>query len=247
MRKALLVCGRELRSLFEGPLGWVLAALFLLLSGWFFYSDLVFFVLFGGANPTSGLWRFVFLDFRLVTILVLPLLTMRLVAEERKLGTLELAWSWPVRDGELLAGKFLAALAVYSGFLAATASGPLLLYALHPFPVGPVVAGYVGLVLLGAACIACGLAASTVTENQVVSAMLAYGILVFCWFVSWNEAAAGETIGPLLLQLSLFDHFYGFTRGVIEGRDVAWLAAFATLFLFLALRALGARMWRGIA
>jgi ABC-2 type transport system permease protein len=247
VNKALLVCRRELGALFGGALGWVLAALFLLLTGWFFYSDLVFFVLFGGANPTSGLWRFVFLDFRLVTLLVLPLLTMRMVAEERKLGTLELVWSWPVRDGELLAGKFLAALAVFLLLLAATASGPLVLSTLHAFPAGPVVAGYVGLVLLGTACIACGLAASTVTENQVVSAMLAYGILIFCWFVSWNEAAAGETIGPVLLQLSLFDHFYAFTQGVIDSRDVVWLGAFATLFLFLALRALGARTWRGIA
>jgi ABC-2 type transport system permease protein len=229
-----------------GPLAWILAAVFVCLTGYFFYSDLVLFVLVGGANQSLGLWRYVFLDFRLVALLVLPLLTMRLFAEERKLGTLELLWTFPVRDRELLAGKYVAALAVYLGMLAATAVGPAVLWALHPFAIAPVAAGYLGLVLLGAAFLACGVAASTVTENQVVSAMLTYGVLVFSWFLTWNEAAIGERIAPLLLQLSLFDHFYGFAQGVVDSRDVVYLAAFTTLFLFLALQALGSRSWRGI-
>src|SRR5207247_1262367 len=111
-----------------------------------------------------------------------------------KQGTLELVWTFPVRDGEVLAGKVLAALALYLALLAATVTGPALLYALHPFAVAPVVAGYVGLVLLGIAFVACGAAASTVSENQVVSAMLTYGILVFAWFATWNEAAIGARI-----------------------------------------------------
>ena len=110
-----------------------------------------------------------------------------------------------------------------------------------------VLAGYVGLVLLGTAFLACGTAASAVTENQVVAAMLTYGVLVFSWFVSWNEAAVGETVAPLLLQLSLFDRFYGFAQGVIDSRDVVYLVALTTLFLFLAARALGTRTWRGVA
>jgi ABC-2 type transport system permease protein len=246
MTKALVVCRRELAAMCGGPLGLTLTAVFLLLTGYFFYSDLALFVLVGGANQALGLWRYVFLDFRLVALLVVPLLTMRLFAEERKLGTLEVLWTYPVRDGELLAGKFLAALVVYLGMLAGTTIGPLILYALHPFATGPLVAGYVGMVLLGIAFVACGTAASTVTENQVVSAMLAYGVLVFLWFVTWNEAAIGERLAPVLQQLSLFDHFYGFAQGVIDTRSVAALLAFAALSLFLALRALGARAWRGI-
>jgi ABC-2 type transport system permease protein len=247
MRKALLVCRRELGSMCGGPLAWVLGAIFVLLTGYFFYSDLALFVLVGGGNPTRGLWRFVFLDYRLVALLVVPLLCMRLFAEERKLGTLELVWSCPVRDRELLAGKFLAALVVYLGMLSVTAVGPALLYALHPYPPAPLLAGYAGMALLGVAFVACGTAASAVTENQVVSAMLTYGVLVFSWFVTWNEAAIGERLAPVLLQVSLFDRFYGFAQGVIDSRDVVYLLAFAALFLFLALRALGARAWRGIA
>ena len=246
MRKALLVCRRELGAMCGGPLAWVLAAIFVLLTGYFFYSDLVLFVLVGGANQTLGLWRYVFLDARLVALLVLPILTMRLFAEERKLGTLELLWTYPVRDRELLAGKYLAALVVYLAMLALTTVGPALLYVMHPFAPSPLVAGYTGMALLGAAFIACGTAASTLTENQVVSAMLTYGVLVFSWFITWNEAAIGESIAPVLLQLSLFDHFYGFAQGVIDSRNVVYLVAFAGFFLFVALRALGSRAWRGV-
>lgn len=245
MRKALVICRRELGTMFGGPLAWVLCAVFAMLTGYFFYSDLAFFVLFGGSNLPSGLWRYVFLDFRLVALLVVPLLTMRLVAEERKLGTLELLWTFPVRDREVLAGKFLAAYVAYVVMVGGTLVGPATLWLLHPFAVEPVVAGYVGLLLLGAVYVSCGLAASAITENQVVSAMVTYGILVFAWFVSWNEAAIGETVAPWLVALSLFDRYYGFTQGVIDSRDVAYMLALTTLFLFLALRALGARAWRG--
>jgi ABC-2 type transport system permease protein len=244
--KTVLVCRRELAAMCGGPLAWVLGGVFLLLTGYFFYSDLALFVLVGGANQTRGLWRFVFLDFRLVALLVLPLVTMRLFAEERKLGTLELLCTYPVRDGELLAGKFLAAFVLYTVLLAATAVGPCILHRLHPFAVGPLLAGYAGMALLGVAFIACGMAASTVTENQVVAALLTYAVLVFSWFATWNEAAIGERLAPVLLQLSLFDHFYGFAQGVIDSRDVVYLLAFAAFFLFLGLRSLGARSWRGL-
>jgi ABC-2 type transport system permease protein len=246
MTKALRICRRELVAMCGGPLAWVLGTVFLLLTGYFFYSDLALFVLVGGANQARGLWRFVFLDFRLVALLVLPLLTMRLFAEERKLGTLELFFTYPVRDRDLLLGKFLAALVIWVAMLAGTLVGPLVLHALHPFAPGPLLAGYLGLLLLGIAFIACGLAASTLTENQVVAAMLTYGVLVFSWFATWNEAAIGDRIAPVLLQLSLFDRFYGFAQGVIDSRDVVFLLAVSVLFLFLALRSLGARAWRGV-
>lgn len=246
MKKTLLVCRRELESLFGGPLAWVLTAVFAALTGWFVYADVAWYVLFGGANLQMGLWRYVVLDVRMVAMVVIPLLTMRLVAEERKLGTLELLWTFPVRDHEVILGKFLAALAVYTVMLAATTTGPLLLHALHPFAWAPLAAGYLGLLLLGAAFIACGLAASAAAENQVVSAMLTYGTLVLFWFGAANEAALQDTLAPLLIVLSLFDRFYGFARGVIDARDVAYFLALTVFFLFLALRALGARAWRGV-
>lgn len=242
----LALAAKELQLYFTSFLFYALASVFLVLSGYYFSTNLSFFVVMGGMQLQRGLWQYQFLDMQQRLLVLLPLLTMRLFAEERKQGTLELLWTFPVRDGEVLAGKVLAALALYLGMLAATAVGPALLYALHPFAVAPVLAGYAGLVLLGVAFVACGAAASTVSENQVVSAMLAYGVLVFAWFATWNEAAIGARIAPALLQLSLFDHFYGFAQGVIDSRDVVYLLAFAALFLFLAHRSLGTRAWRGL-
>lgn len=237
---------KEFQLYFSSFLFYGLATVFLVLSGVFFYTNLGFFVLMGGMDLPRGLWQYEFVDLARLLLVLVPLLTMRLFAEERKQGTLELLWTFPVRDGEVLAGKVLAALALYLGMLAATAVGPALLYALHPFAVAPVVAGYAGLALLGVAFVACGAAASSVSESQVVGAMLTYGVLVVAWFATWNEAAIGERIAPVLLQLSLFDHFYGFAQGVIDSRDVVYLLAFAAFFLFLAHRSLGARAWRGL-
>lgn len=247
MRKALVIARRELASMFGGPLAWILGTVFAVLTGYFFYSDLTFYVLFGGADLATGLWRYVFLDFRMVAMLVVPLITMRLLAEERKLGTLELLWTFPVRDREVVAGKFLAALAAYTLMLLPTLVGPTALYVMHPFALGPLLAGYTGMLLLGAAFIACGLAASAVTDSQGVSALLTYGVLVLSWFLAWNEAALSERLAPVVVALSLFDRFYGFAQGAIDSRDVAYFVAFILLFLFLALRAVGARIWRGVS
>lgn len=246
MRHARLIARRDLAALFGAPFAWVLGAVFALLTGYFFYSDVAYFVLFGGANYAKALWRFVFLDFRLITILVVPLLTMRLLAEERRLGTLELMFTFPVRDGSIIGGKFIAAYTTYVIYLIATLVGPCALYALHPFPVPPMIAGYIGMLLLGAACVAVGLAASAATQHQGVSAMVTYGVLLMFWFLSWNESALGQTIAPYILALSLFDRFYGFTQGVIDSRDIVYFVTLTLVSLWAARWLLATRAWRGV-
>lgn len=244
--KSFVVCRRELRSYFGSYIAYVLLAVFLLLSGYFFYSDLIFFVLFGGYILPTGLWQYVFLDMRLCLLLVLPLLTMRLFAEERKLGTIELLWTYPVRDAEIVLGKFLACWMFFLLIVLATVVNPVIFYHFYHFAIGPLLAAYLGVFLLGTAFIACGLFVSSLTENQVVSAMATYGILVFFWFLTWNEEAANERLLHVMLRLSLFDHFYNFTRGVIDTRDVVFFALFVAIFLFLTLQSLGVRKWRGV-
>jgi ABC-2 type transport system permease protein len=245
-RRTWIIARRDLAAFFGGPLAWMLGAIFAGLTGYFFYSELALFVLAGGANLAASLWPHVFLDVRLVMVLVLPLLTMRLVAEERKLGTFELLCTLPVRDREILFGKYLSVVTVFLAMLAPTVIGPLTLYLWHPFPIGPLAAGYLGLVLLGLAILACGLAASTTTENQIVAAMLTYGVLIFLWYVGWNEAALSGSVTGLVRGFALFDHFYGFARGVIDVRSVTYFIGFVCFFLFLALQSLGARSWRGL-
>jgi len=244
--KTLVICRRELASHFGSLVAYVLIAVFLLLSGYFFYSDLVFFILFGGFVLPTGLWQFVFLDMRMVMMLVLPLVTMRMFAEEKKLGTIELLWTYPVRDGEVVAGKFLAAWIFLLLMLAPTLINPLLFHYFYPFEIVPLAAAYLGVLLLGTSFIACGLFVSSLTENQVVSAMVTYGILVFFWFLTWNEEAVSQDALRLLLGLSLFDHFQNFTRGVIDTRDVTFFVMFIAFFLFLTMLSLASRKWRGV-
>lgn len=244
--KAVTVAGRELRSYFTSFVAFALLAVFVLLSGYFFYSDLIFFILFGGAVLPTGLWQYFFLDLRLVTLLVLPLVTMRLFAEEKKLGTIELLWTYPVRDVEIVAGKFLAAWIFYLSMIVPTLLGPAAFYYYYHFDLGPLLAAYLGLVLLGTAFVACGMFVSSLTENQVVSAMVTYGLLVFFWFMTWNEEAANEQLLSVLLRLSLFDRFFNFSRGVIDTKDVVFFALFIAFFLFLSLLSLGSRKWRGL-
>ncbi len=244
--KVLVICRRDLHSYFGSFTAYILLAVFLVLSGYFFYSDLIFFILFGGFTLPSGLWQFVFIDMRFVAMLVLPLVTMRLFAEEQRLGTLELLWTYPVRDSEIVAGKFLAALIFFLIMLLPTVINPLLFYQYHAFEFGPLVAGYLGMLLLGTAFIACGMFISSLTEHQVVSAMGTYGILVFFWFLTWNEEVASQDLVRILLGLSLFDHFYNFARGVIDTRSVIFFLCFIALFLFLTWQSLGTRKWRGV-
>lgn len=244
--KFLVVCRRELRSYFTSYIAYILLAVFLLLSGYFFYSDLIFFVLFGGYVLPTGLWQFVFLDMRLCALLVLPLVTMRLFAEERKLGTIELLWTYPIRDSEIIIGKFLACWLFFLLMLLLTVINPVVFYRFYHFDIGPLLAAYLGIALLGTGFIACGLFISSLTENQVVSAMGTYGILVFFWFLTWNEEATSERLLHVLLRLSLFDHFYYFTRGVIDTRDVVFFLLFVGFFLFLTWQSLAVRSWRGV-
>jgi ABC-2 type transport system permease protein len=244
--KFLVVCRRELRSYFTSYVAYLLLAIFLALSGYFFYTDLSFFVLLGGYALPTGLWQYVFLDMRLCALLVLPLLTMRLFAEERKLGTIELLWTYPIRDSEIVLGKFLACFIFFLVMLLPTTISVVLFYQYYPLHVGPVLAAYLGMLLLGTAFIACGMFVSSLTENQIVSAMGTYGILVFFWFVTWNEEAASTQIIDVLLRLSLFDRFYNFSRGVIDTKDVVFFLLFVAFFVFLTLQSLSSRKWRGV-
>ena len=242
----LALAGKELALYFTSFLFYALAAVFLVLAGFFFYTNLGFFVLMGGMDLPRGLWQYEFLDIQRLLLVLVPLRTMRLFAEERRQGTLELLWTYPVRDAEIIAGKFLACLVVVTILLAATTVYPLVLARFYPVAVGPLAAGYLGLVLLGAAFVACGLCLSALTESQLVAGASTYGLLLFFWMVSWNEAAVNEVTRQLLVPFSLFDRFHPFAVGAVDTKNVAYLALFTAAFLALTFLALDARRWRGL-
>ena len=237
---------KELRSYFTSLLAYVVMAVFLVLSAFFFYTNLAFFITMGGFDLNRGLWQYQFHDMRLVLLLIAPLLTMRLFAEERRQGTLELLWTYPVLDASLIAGKYLAALVVLVAMLALTLSYPAAIAFIYPLDFGSVLVGYLGLFLLGAAFLACGIFVSSLTESQLVAGTVTFGLLLFFWVLTWNQAAANDRLVAALTQVSLFDRFYLFARGAIDSKDLVFFVLFITFFLFLTLLSLESRHWRGI-
>ena len=243
---AFTILVKELRAYFGLFLAYAMTAVALGLSGFFFYTDLSFFMLWGGTDLEMGLWQYLFHDLRFVLLLLVPVLTARLFAEEKKLGTLDLLWTYPVSEASVLAGKFLSACFLVALVLGLTAFYPLLLSSYYPAVTwGPIAAGFVGLLLLSMVFIAVGLFLSSLTDNQAVAAMGTFGVIVLFWFLTWNEQAMDEVLLRFLLQVSLFDRFYNFARGVIESREVTFFVLFALFFLLLTWQSLRSRRWRG--
>ncbi len=237
---------KELQSYFTSLIAYIVLTVFLGLSGYFFYTNLILFVTWGGSSIQEGLWQYHFHDLRKFLLFTFPLLTMRLFAEEKKLGTIELLFTYPFRDLEILLGKFLACLTMLSIMLGLTLIYPIILAIVYEVEVAPLVASYLGLFILGSAFISCGIMVSSLTENQIVAALVTYGCILTFWFIDWNEAAVSPTMAVVLHHFSFFEHFYNFARGVIDSKDVIYFVLFIFFFLFLTLRSLESRRWRGL-
>jgi ABC-2 type transport system permease protein len=246
VRSFLALFRKELRSYFASPLLYFVSAAFLAYTGYYFHSDLVYFVTFGfGVNIMENFWQLLFIDIRLVLIFAIPLLTMRLLAEERRLGTLELLLTYPLRDGAIVAAKLGACLVVVGGLLLATLVYPWWVYRIQPFDWTPLVAGYVGLFLFATTCAGYGLFISALTDSQVLAGFLTALPLLLLWLLSWNEAASASGSLPAVRAISLFNHFQPFAVGVIDARDVFYFLFMTGVFVWASLRVLEARHWRG--
>ncbi|MBI3799731.1 MAG: ABC transporter permease subunit [Deltaproteobacteria bacterium] len=231
-RNIRAVFRKEVRTLTRSPLLYVLGAVFLGLAGYFFYTDALYFDLLNQdkIGLTQGLWQRFFEDLRLCVLLVTPVLAARLFAEERRLGTMEMLLTYPLTEVELVSGKFLSLVLLFTPLLAVTVLYPFVLSQLWPVDPWPLVATYLGAVLLGLACLSCGMFCSALATQQSSAALAAFGVLFFSWFLAWNEAAAGPGLLAVLQRLSLFDRFYDFTRGTVQSRDVMYFLMVTLLF-----------------
>ena len=237
---------KELRSYFLSPFIYLMAAVFLLLSGYYFYTDLIFYVQFGfGMNIMSAFWQLFFTDLRLVVLLTIPFLTIRLFTEEKRLGTIELLLTYPMRDSELFWGKFVACSIATLFILSFTIVYPILLYSVQPFDWTVTIAGYMGLVLISLAFIACGLFISSLTDNLGVAGLTALGLSLLFWILSWNDGAMNQGVLRWLAEVSMVSHFQSFAQGFIDSKEVTFFMVFVLFFSFLTLRSLEARQWRG--
>ncbi len=237
---------KELRSYFLSPFIYLISAVFLLLSGYYFYTDLIFYVQFGfGTNILANFWQLFFTDLRLVVLLTVPFLTIRLFTEEKRLGTIELLLTYPMRDSELFWGKFVACSIATLFMVSFTVVYPVILYSVQPYDWTITIAGYAGLVLISLAFIACGLFISSLTDNLGVAGLSALGISLLFWILSWNDGATNQGVLRWLAQVSMVTHFQSFAQGFIDSREVTFFIVFVLFFSFLTLRSLEARQWRG--
>ena len=254
--RAWAVFKKEVRLYFSSPIAYAVFAIFALVAGWFFYNVFAFYTLVSmqaAMNPmmardmsvTEGVLRPLFQNISVIMLLMMPILTMRLFAEEKKSGTIELLLTYPVRDGEVLFGKYLAALGIFVGMLSLTAAYPVLVAWTTHLEWGPLLTGYLGLLLQGAAFIAVGILISSLTENQIVAAVATFGTLLLFWVISWAANSAGPNLGRILSHLSLTEHFDSFAKGVIDTKDVTYYLNLTILSLFLTLRSLDSKRWRG--
>lgn len=256
MKGFVTVYRKELYRLFASPIFYVVAFIFLTLVGYFFYSSVAYYSLLSfqaGSNPflaeqlnlTDMVLEPFFGSISIVLLLMVPLLTMRLFAEEKKSGTAELLFTYPISDRGAVLGKFSAAITVLVLLLAATLPTMILLEVLSSPAWSTIIGGYVGLVLMSSGFASLGILASSLTENQIIAAVISFGALLLLWIIGWAESLVGPTLGSMLKYLSLLTHFENFAKGILDSRDLLFYLLFIVLSLFATLRVLESRQWRG--
>ena len=231
------VARRELGSYFSTPLAYIVTALFLAINGLLFYASL-------GNSPQATIQPVVS-TVMTVLLLLAPVLSMRLLAEEQRSGTLELLLTAPVRDGEVVVGKFVAALGLLAVMLGLTLLYPAILFAYGQPDPGEVLGGYLTMVLFGGAAMAIGLFASSLTQNQIVAAVIAFAVLLVLWVLDTVTQAIGGTIGSVLSYLAVDPHQIDVSLGVVDTKDLIYYVSLIVGALFLTTRSLEARRWRG--
>ena len=237
MKNTAAIAWKEAKAYFTTPTAYIVSAMFLVLTGIFFVNDIT--APFAEASVRGFInWASFF------TLFLAPLLTMRLLAEEQKLGTLELLLTAPVRDWEVVIGKYLAVLGLYFVIMALTLYYVILLFWFGDPDTGPIFSAYVGVLLHGAAALAVGLLASSLTGNQIVSAAVGTAALLTFSFIDEVADLVSGITQEVLLGFSMNDHLVDFQRGVIDTSNVAYYVSIAAVFLFLTARSLETRRWR---
>ncbi len=237
MRNTLAIAWKETTIYFSSPMAYIIGLVFLALTGFLFVDSI------STSLPEASL-RGLFQNSTFIFVLWSPLITMRLLAEEQKLGTLELLLTSPVRDYEVVLGKFLASLATLVATVALTGFYAILLFQFGSPDVGPLLSTYLGFLLYGAATLSVGLLASSLTGNQIVAAVVASGVLFLLAFIDSATAYITGVGGEILRELGINVHFTDFARGVIDTNHVVYYLSLTAFCLFLATRSLETRRWR---
>jgi ABC-2 type transport system permease protein len=280
MRNTLTIAWREVRTYFTSPLAYVVIGVFLALSGYIFWASLVRFselclrygnnpYVFNQLNVNDMVIRPLFGSMGVIFLLMIPVVSMRLLAEERRSGTSELLFTCPVTSGQVVLGKYLGATLLLLVMLGVTLSYPVLIRATSARPdMQPTLIGYLGVLLMGMTFLGVGLLISAMTENQIIAAVGAFGALLILWSIGWVADAAtvtlasllnsatfgiweklnlglgGPTLGDLLNKISITEHFQDFRKGLLDTEHLIFYLSVMFLSLFLTQRVVESQKWR---
>ena len=243
MRNIWIIAKREFKQYFISPIAYAVMFLFLLVLGLIFYAN------FYAASLQQFVpsMQMVFAPMVTIFLFTTPAITMRLLADEQKTGTLEILMTKPIRDWELVVGKWLGAMFFYTVTLLITGVFPLILNTVVTpgIEVGGLITGYLGILLLLAAFVAIGVAASSLFSNQIAVFFTTLGILLVLWIIDFPGQAFGGTVGQIFQYLGLTNHFFNsFYQGVLELKDIIYFLSLTAFSLFLGSVSIESRRWR---
>lgn len=236
MSKIFAIAGRELRSYFMSPLAYVVAAFFMVVAGYLF-SLILYHTKQANLQP-------LFSNLAVMFLLITPALTMRLIADERKTGTIELLMTSPITDRDLVIGKYLSSVVYLAFLLALTLVYPLILAFTAQPDWATIWTGYLGIFLLGSSFMAIGVLASSLTANMIVAAMITFAFSLVVWLLPSAGQMFGGTAGDVMTYLSVMNHQENLGRGVIDTIDLLYYGSFILGALFLTIRSVETYHWR---
>ena len=255
MTNILAIVRKEWNGYFASPIGYVVIGMYAIVFGYFYTVGLSWFIRQsmqapqmggGGAmNINQQMIRYVFLNSTVIFLFVVPLITMRTYAEEKRSGTIELLMTSPITDFQIVMGKFLGAMSLYVAMLGITLVHMAVLFVYGNPEWKPILSGYLGLLLLGGCFVSVGLFFSSLTKNQIVAGMFTFAVLLLLWVIDWVGGFTGPTVERITSYLSLTGHMEDFLRGIVDSQHIVYYLSFITFGLFLTAKAVDSERWRG--
>jgi ABC-2 type transport system permease protein len=254
VRNVWIICRKEMRSYFVSPIAYILLAMFSVILGFFFWNMLGYFVYLGMESQMRGegfpmnlneqVIRPLLSNMSVIGLFMIPMITMRLFAEEKRSGSIELLTTSPVSDASIIVGKWLASVAMYASMLLLVGLNFLFLFKYGNPDWKPLAIGYLGLLLQAGALLAVGTFISTLTKNQIIAGAATFGVCLLLWVLEWVSGYESATWAKVLSYMSVIKHFESFARGVIDSKDAVYYVSLTFLGLFLTARSLESLRWR---
>ena len=254
MRNIWIILRKELNSYFASPVAYLLLTMFAIIFGFFFWNSVGYFNMMGLESQMRGqsfpmsvneyVIRPLLSNISVIGLFFIPMMTMRLFAEEKRQGTIELLATSPIRDSEIIIGKWLAALMLYAVMLLFTAINFAFLFKYGNPDWRPMAMGYLGLLLQAGGLLAVGTFISTLTKNQIIAGAATFGVCLLLWVLEWVAGYETATWAKVLAYMSVITHYESFGKGVLDSKDAIYYVSLIFLGLFLTSRSLESLRWR---